>query len=162
MTTHRQHRCAHCGNHYSYQASGHGCLEPENDGTYCPTCKQAQLDAFDKIPRRFEARYQDIRQIPRFADITTEMVLAWEQTETTIRERRRAAGEIIGQRIFPGLVDMKKGEFQYIREVRAQDGPHAGLRLKVASWPSAPTDCEIEYPMEYDLAEKRFTGRDWS
>lgn len=113
-----------------------------------------------KIPRRFEGRYFDVRMTSKFADVTPEAIFAWERTEDTDREQLRAAGRIIGQRIFPGLVNMVTGEWQSIREVRAQDGPHRGTAFKVASWPNETT-CEVEVLMEYDLTESRFTGRAW-
>jgi len=153
-------RCLHCGNRYGYQASGTGCGRAENDPLYCPICKKAQNDALHEISRRFEGRYQNVRDLPAFSDITSEMMLAWERDEEDDREQRRNDGQLVAVRVFPGLIRLETGECQRIREVAAQDGPHKGTRFKVASWPN-DTEVEVAILREYDLAEMRFTGRPW-
>lgn len=51
MTRVVQFRCIHCLDRYVYQSSGSGTRKPYNDGTYCPTCKKAIVEALSKVPK---------------------------------------------------------------------------------------------------------------
>ncbi len=56
-------RCAHCGQEYSYQMSGEGCNATLNNGKYCPDCMLAIIHALDKIPVRFEPRWNTLKTV---------------------------------------------------------------------------------------------------
>ena len=53
MTTTAQNRCANCKTLYWWHPSTYGwSAGPENDGTYCPECKKAIVEALAKIPEK--------------------------------------------------------------------------------------------------------------
>lgn len=153
-------RCGHCGEKYTYQGSGAGCGRPENDAVFCPFCKRIQLDALSRVTRKCEGRYQDVREIPRFQNVSLVEALEWEKAQEVKRQKLRDEGKIVGVRVFMGLVKIDTGEWQKVREVVAQDGPHQGRRFKVATWPNSP-EYEISIEMEYDLVNNRFTNVPW-
>lgn len=153
MTTHRVTRCAHCGSEYEFQASGPGCHDPFNDGTWCPVCKRVIAQALAKVPRLYECRYRDIKEMPdRFPDVTLEQVLEWERENLA----PRAEGRIVAQRIFAPLFNLKTGDAQNVREVRAPNGQ----RFMLATWSQSP-DYEIKVPWEFDLQKGCWTNHPW-
>jgi hypothetical protein len=155
-------RCGQCGDEYTYQGSGYGCNRPENDATYCPSCKTVINEALAKIPRRFECRYRDVQEMDKFKDhVTLEMLIEWERADM---ERRKT--ELWGQRIWPALYNIETGDSQNTREIVGR--PPAlggvpnfnGIRFRLSTWKKNP-EVTIEVPMEYDLLENKFTGHAW-
>lgn len=51
---HHLKRCVHCNTRYSYQASGDGCGNPDNDFRYCPDCMHIINEALKTVPIKFE------------------------------------------------------------------------------------------------------------
>lgn len=51
MTTVRRRVCANCNAEYTYISSGYASGAPDNDGTYCRTCKQAVNQVLAAIPK---------------------------------------------------------------------------------------------------------------
>lgn len=151
MTTHTYKRCQHCGIRYSYQGSGHGCNEPLNDGTWCPQCKQAVLDALKALPRHFECRYRNIQEMtPRFEDVTLERLLEWERVQLA----PRAEGRIIGQQIWPALYNVSTGDSQTTRGIRCPQG----RQFRLSTWRINP-EVIIDTPME--SSTRRWNGTSW-
>jgi hypothetical protein len=167
MTTESYHRCSHCGAEYVYQGSGPGCNRPTNDQYLCPSCKTVTNAALKAVPRRYQERWLDVTKLAeagskdlrvvRAADVTIDMVLAWErigEAETIAR------GDLRVRQIWPALCRIETGEWQSIRSVRGRDA-HLGMLFRVSTWPSSPADAVVEISMEYDSIDKRFTGNLW-
>lgn len=152
MTTHRYKRCGHCQVKYTYQASGHGCNNPHNDETYCPTCKARALEALRQIPVRFECRYFPVAEVPQFADVTRQHIEEW---EADLEERRKT--QIVAQRIWPALMNLQTGDSQSIRLVVASRGPHIGTGFRVSSWKQNP-EYLIEIGLEWDIQSQQTIG----
>jgi hypothetical protein len=153
VTTHQYKRCGHCGVEYSYQGSGHGCLETLNDPTWCRTCKQAVDDALKAVPRRFECRYRHTHEMPdRFLDVTLEKLLEWEQENLA----PRAEGKLVAQRVFAPLFNLETGDAQNVREVRSP----SGQKFMLATWRLSP-EYEVKVPWEWDLLAKGWTHHPW-
>ena len=159
MTTARIERCRHCGQRYTHQTSGYGCGHPLNSGTYCPDCKAIEIEALRKafadVPRLFECRYQDVKEIPDLAWVTLEQVLEWEKT-------KGGTDDLLGvpmQRIWMPRFDLETPDSQNTREVKGL-GDAQGYRFRVMTWRKKP-EHTIEVPREYDLIEQRFTGSNW-
>jgi hypothetical protein len=153
-------RCTHCGIRYEYQQSGAGCERPENDNRYCPSCKgvygEALRQVFAKVPRRYEGRYRNVKEVSKYADVDLKTILRWEQSMRTPKDETR----IPIQRIWPGLYNLETGDTMTIREIVAQDGNHKGQRFRLNLWEQTQ-EHEIKIEMEYDLVEGRFTGACW-
>lgn len=148
-------RCAQCGDQYEYQASG-GEPPPYNDGTWCHNCRKVVSEALAKVPRLFECRYRDVREVPKFACVTREMLFKWD------RERRQdpSLNSVI-QRIWPGLCDLETGDAQKIREIRGRGHDiFNGIAFRLSTW-DLKDEHTIEVPMEYDLQKNAFTGQLW-
>lgn len=148
MSSHRKHRCRHCGQHYSYQLSGY-CPDVFNDPALCGDCAKVVKEALSRVPKRFEPRWRNIDERPeRFGNVTLERVLAWEQSGYM-----RAV-----QRIWPGLMDLDPPyDRQVIRLVPGAE-EHQGTYFRLSTWLLKPDFC-IEVEEEYDLLEGRFTGQ---
>jgi len=105
-------RCTHCGDVYSYQASGDGCNRNENDPHYCPVCKTTINDALSQIPPK---------RVPRDVftnEVTLETLQMWEKNKT------RSKGFPAFHRIIPGGIrQIKDGSFEYetVQEVVGQE-----------------------------------------
>ena len=152
MTTHQTKRCKHCGGEYRYQGSGHGCVNPLNSSTWCPVCKRAILGALEKVPRLFECRYRNIREIPeKFPDVTLDRLLDWEQENL-----RAQKGQLVFQRIFVPLINLETGDSQNSREVR---GPN-GQKYMLSTWRQSP-EYEVKVQWEWDLQAGAWTGCPW-
>lgn len=52
-------RCKHCGIEYSYQLSGNGDYE-YNDEYYCHDCKKVMMDALKSVPKKFTYGWKEI------------------------------------------------------------------------------------------------------
>lgn len=155
-------RCAQCGEEYEYGASGEGARERLNDGTYCHSCKEVVLTALKAIPRHYECRYVNISEIPELAHIRLDQVLEWERWERWERKAEEQAQQQDGlqmRRVFPGMVNVKTGDCQNVREIRGVVD-YKSYTFKVSTWTNK-SEFSIEVPREYDLIEKRFTGLDW-
>jgi len=161
MTTRSYHRCTHCGSEYVYQGSGHGAPE-YNHSSWCPDCFKDVSDALEARPRLYECRYRDIREIPRFENLSLDTVLGWEAADTKEREARDKTADpsvVRFRRGFFPLFDLKTGDSTETREVSGR-GPFLGITFRVSTW-RQKADYDITVPMEYDLVAKRFTGRGW-
>jgi hypothetical protein len=159
MTTQSYKRCGKCGAQYIYTGSGHGCLKPLNNSTWCPDCTRVVNAALANIPRKFEGRWTPIAEVPHLAGVTPEHIRAWEEAAHREAEERQAAGQIVARRVFSPLFNLQTGDSQNVREVRGRD-EFQGHTFKVASWRQAG-GIEIEVNMEYDLQNNRYTGHEW-
>lgn len=151
MTTQRHHRCGHCGDHYVYTASGSGCQDPYNHDKWCPSCTEVVVTALRTVPRKFEVRYRNIRELPEYDDVTLELVLSWEVQNL---EEKRAAGLLSIVRIWPALYNLETGDNQSTRAV-CQPGTSKMFRL--STWRQSP-EYAIEVPMDYDLLNQRWVN----
>lgn len=152
-------RCIHCKDQYSFQASGHGCHEPLNDEKYCPSCKALIREALSAAPKKYRERHRPVSEIPRFAELDLETMLAWEAKQNKERE-----GKLMGQRIWPGLFKLDANsndlkDHQRVREVGGE-GDHKGFRFKLSTW-SKSDEHEIKVQMEFDEIAQEWTGRRW-
>lgn len=149
MTSFQGKRCSHCQSAYYYQASGQGCGERLNDSRYCPSCAAVVRKALGQVRVRFECRYFPVSEVPEFADVTRADIEQWEADLA----RRREGGGVIGQRVWPALMNFDTGDVQNIREVVASSGPYRGIRFRVSSWQKNP-EYVIEIALEWDLGSK--------
>jgi hypothetical protein len=147
MTSFQGKRCSHCQSAYHYQASGHGCGDGFNDSRYCPSCTAVVRAALGAVPVRFECRYFPVSEVPEFADVTRADIEEW---SADLARRRREGGGIIGQRVWPALMNLRTGDVQNIREVVASSGAYRGIRFRVSSWTESP-EYRIEIGLEWDL-----------
>ena len=106
--THEYKECKHCLSDYSYQGSGFGCFDEDNDDTYCPECKKAINEALKQIPRKFEYKF-----VPT-DDVNLETLLHWEQEHKREVEER---GGFHSKRVLAGLMNLKTGERDVYHEV---------------------------------------------
>ena len=160
MTIERYSRCIHCGCEYVWCVSGEGYNHPNSPSKdYCPTCfaaiEEATRNALAKIPRLYEDRYQDVKEIPEFSWVTLEKVLEWEAK--TLEDNPESKNW--ARRIWPGLIDDKTGKYQYIRLVRGREEA-SSFYFRVSTWPHRP-EFSIEMLREYDLVNQKFTGYHW-
>lgn len=178
MTTHLNKRCGHCGLHYVFQGSGAGCGRPENDATYCPCCKvirdEALHAAFAKVPRIFEGRWQDIKELgDRFKDVTLEKLQAWEAEDERIKQSSDSPWVRNVRRVFSPLFNVKTGDSTNTREVRgrSEGNPafdpikmkypeYVGVTFRLTTWRVSP-EYDVQVEMEWNLREDRYTGRIW-
>ena len=152
MTTKFYHRCINCGVEYCYQASGS--YAPKfNHNSYCHTCFEACIEALQKIPRKFECRYQNVQNTKRFIDITLEQVLRWE------KENDEKEGTNLFRRIFPGLINIETGDYQNVREVKGRE-QFSGIPFQLSTWQDSH-EYEIKVPMAYDLTCQCYTNELW-
>lgn len=163
MTTQAYHRCAQCGDQYTYQGSGPGCGRAENDPKWCPICKGIVDRALADVPRLFECRYRPTSEVKGFEALTMEMLKEWETKPDPFHTRLDGTNPPIARRIWPGLYNLETGDSQNIYEVQAWTNapyPYRSRRFRVSTWRQDP-EFAIELAMEYDLREGRFTGRHW-
>lgn len=73
-------RCKHCGNEYSYQLSGNGDYQ-YNDEHYCPDCKKVMLDALENVPKKFTYGWREIPFIisDRMKDVKQKTLSFWQE-----------------------------------------------------------------------------------
>jgi hypothetical protein len=145
-------RCHHCRTTYTWDSNDRGQYSSRE---YCPICQREIVEALSKIPVGFECRYRDINDFDEYSDVNLEMIKEW---EAALAERRKT--ELVPQRVFVGLYDLKNGDSQNIRVVRATSGTHQGKGFRVSTW-SLKSEFSIEVPMEYDLLKDAFTGQFW-
>lgn len=144
-------RCIHCGINYTYQMSGYGCDNNFNDEQYCKECKETIINALKLIPRKYEPRYRDIKEVPLFDGITLDIVLKWEKIDINNPK--------IIRRVYAGLIDLETNSIQNIREVPGQ-GNFSKYKFLLSTWPekSIYKDYSIKIKMEYNLIKNEFTG----
>lgn len=151
------HRCIHCGIRYNYQASGPEAFE-YNDGQYCHGCAKAISKALDRIPRKIELRYRDIKEMP-WVNLSLDTVLGWErQWFAAPPDGTNAVENFFGrrlQRIFPGLCDLTTGECEHRREVPGQY-PYADKSFQVCTWRTRPNEWSISMLVEWDLINNKW------
>ena len=160
MTTQRYHRCKHCGNEYIYQGSGEGTSD-YNHQDWCHDCYKAVSDALKARPRLFEGRYQDIKEAPRFASITPDIVEGWDiENAAELAARDRGPKDERGfRRVYSPLFDMK-GDSTNTKEVVGR-GVFQGIKFLVMRWRNSDRHESTTTWMEYDLQKKCFTGHQW-
>jgi len=101
MTSFQTRRCHHCKSPYSFQASGHGCLDEPNSDRYCPTCWLAIIRTLSEIPQRYDSEWVSSD------DHTVEELVAIEKRRMEDAEK---AGAIPFRRVLMPLFDMSDGE----------------------------------------------------
>ena len=145
-------RCKHCGKEYSYQASGEGCNNKLNNEDYCPECMKAILDALEKIPVRFEHRWKKIERpseeiVNRFKKLKKEKDEAYKKTESS------GGFSFCPQKVqfFDDNI-VSAAEFCDEWNRYSVESPSEDLFDENAIWH------KVE---EYDLIDKKFTGRRW-
>jgi hypothetical protein len=151
MTTERITRCSHCLDHYTHYPSG-GAPDAHRDSRYCPACLGAITAALENVPRKYESRWVPVAEIPRFRDVTLDMLLAW--------EKEILARPLPIQRIWPGLWNLDTGDHFDIRGVPGR-GEYQGILFQVGTWGSTPIGYEIKVEMEYDAQTGEPTGNLW-
>ncbi len=151
-------RCSHCGVEYLYQSSGPGCGDSLNSSKFCEGCQGAINAALAAIPRRFEERYLNVNESPRFPSPTLDQVLSWERENDRVTAE---SGAPLIRRIWPSLINLETGDTQFTRQVRGRDAPFTGILFRVTTWRSSPKDYSIETSMEWDAQKKCFTGHRW-
>lgn len=154
-------RCTKCGVSYSFQASGHGAHE-FNDEKWCHDCAAVVYEALKTRPRLFECRYRDVKELNEYYQIPLETLLAWEQDNI---DRKKKAGGFESlfatmHRVWPALVNTETGECQSCREIWGQ-GKHSQIGFRLTQWMSKPEEYKIEVPMEWDVLRKQWTGDEW-
>ena len=144
MTIERYSRCAHCGRKYIWCVSGKGYNHPNSPSkNYCSVCYEAIKEALAKIPRAFESRYNNVKDIPEFSWVTLEKVLEWESEFFSENSASKSWTANI-TRIWPGLVDVKAGEYQYIRLVRGREEA-SEYDFRLSTWPHRPDYSSLDF-----------------
>lgn len=113
MSTFQNKRCVNCGVRYTYQASGYGGLQPNNDPTYCSDCYQVIQVALATVPPR---------SVPDWvgtSDVTTEDLLAQEAAHAA---EAKAKGAIPVQRVLAPLFDLTRPDNQHRQGIVSRDG----------------------------------------
>lgn len=149
MTTHYQKTCNHCGTPYAFQGSGEwvgGYNQKLNDNSYCPTCKEAILQALSVIPKKFEWRLVKSKAY----SVKEMLLLASRQDEEWLHNNSR----IPVKRVFPELTNKDTGNRYITQEVRTPTGI-----FRVSYWtgeelPSHP-NC-VKKKVLWDLLNNRF------
>ena len=152
MTTMSYKRCTVCGIKYIYQGSGPGCLEQIADSRHCTDCASVIHDALRTIPRRYEHRWRDVKEVPGYDHLTLEQVKSWEEQDTRFIRR-----------IWPALYNLGTGDSQSIRLVYPpkDDPEHGRLHpIRLSTW-KKDTDYKMEVEVEWDTQKGEFTGRFW-
>lgn len=149
-------RCVRCGSVYIYHPTPRDDERLLNDPKHCPRCKQLIVDALRDVPRLFEGRWRDVREVPEFAGIGLGDVIAWEKEFL----RPKNDGRLVMQRIWPALVDVENNDNQHIRLVPGHTYPYRGIGFRVSTWQKR-SDYLIEVNMEFDLQKGEFTGLRW-
>ena len=111
MTTHKLTFCKHCGIRHSFQGSGWGAPE-YNDEDYCQECKKTIVDALKNIPKKAEMRF-----IP--------------SKDFTEKEFKEKLEEHSVRRTWPGLFDLKNGE---VHDSQHNVGLNINGQLYRGSW----------------------------
>jgi hypothetical protein len=110
MTTHYEKTCKHCGTPYSFQGSGEwegDYNQKLNDDSFCPTCKEAILQALSSIPKKFEWRF-----------VESKAYTVKELIKMALRQDAEYFCKNIGvpvKRVFPQLIE-KPGDNRYMTE----------------------------------------------
>ena len=167
-------RCKHCGKEYSYQASGEGCNNKLNNEEYCPECMKAILNALEKIPVRFEHRWHECERpddkiIERLKELKKEDDEKIAKENEEFRQEQLNNPHSLFNHNFDGLDEPltlpRFQKFEYFPDdiKTAAEFCYDWVRYSVSS----PTDdlfdenarwMKVE---EYDLVDKKFTGRRW-
>jgi hypothetical protein len=138
MTTIYRHRCIHCLDQYTYQASGEGCGAHENDARYCPNCKRVILSALARVPK----------VIKKFMQIVNDD----NECKMAIAERDRQKDhppQILGMpvwQILPGLYNIRTGAHQHVNVVTLNR-----IEYNISEWSDGHESIKVEKVMERDL-----------
>lgn len=129
-------RCKHCQKEYVYCTYGNGPEYGTEDGCsmdYCPECQKAIDEALRKIPIKFEGRFQPINEPLLFPLFS------------------KIRNDVVGvyKIYYCGKYD------------NCDTYTHNGLKFNVEYNDNTPNDRHISVEMEYDLIEKKFTGKPW-
>ena len=140
-------RCKHCHKEYTYCTYGNGPEYRTEEGCsmdYCAECQKAIDGALGKIPVRFEGRLQSINE-PRLLPLLD-----------SIREK-------VEGKLEEGYFNFGKLTKMYCcgNYDNYDTYTHNGLKFEVAYNDDTPNDKHISVEMEYDLTEKKFTGKPW-
>ncbi len=110
MTTFRQKRCSNCSVRYSYQASGYGGLQKDNDDRYCPDCLCVVRDALERVPKRSQRAWVGC------SDATVESLVAQENSAS------KPEGWLPIRRVLPGEIDMARPSNKHMQGFVLRDG----------------------------------------
>lgn len=136
-------RCTHCQDVYSYQASGYGCDDPNNDGRYCPDCMGKVRAALADVPLKR-------KQVWKVTDeVTFEMAKAWEQEY--LDEPAKGFLGLKPRRVFPGLTDLEAGASQHIYGVAGR-GDFKGRHFRYIKWSDDREPAKVEEQFELTIA----------
>jgi hypothetical protein len=142
MTTHREHRCGHCGVRYWYQASGHGCGNNYNDSRFCTDCMQVVSKALSSVPSKVDHVWVPTKEV----DLLT--LKAWEAERL---KRQREGGGLVFQRVSFPLFNTETWEKQETGIVYGLNG-REGRTYQYHYWKGHEDEVEITIEMERDLA----------
>ena len=163
--THQRKKCNHCRVGYSFQASGEGCQDKNNNPEYCPECMGVINKALESVSVKVEMRQVDtdevtIEQILEYdKGITEDLVSSLPCGFTLTGERpsaskiRDAVFSIPVKRIQPTLYNSDVGGFQ--RRIHARID---GCDYWLIFWPSSPEDYEIKKEVEWDIEKGEIYG----
>lgn len=146
MTTHREKRCRHCGQRYSFTASGPGCDNRVNNDRYCRSCQGEILVTLRKLPIRVKLEWVEVEQP------TVEMCEAWEK-EWAEEHAAHDPPHFLpyGRRILPCLFDMNDmGNVNYVGIVQGR-GEFKGRQFRYSTWTKKPENNTVKVAMEWNM-----------
>jgi hypothetical protein len=155
-------RCQHCGTVYTAFLSG-GYPGAYTNTNHCPDCYETIRAALEKIPRRFEQRLVETKDLPAFENVRLEHILEWEKEENVTAAKvasllRSDSQPKIRRLAFP-LFDLENPDnINNARWVQPRSGPHKGCNFCVSTW-SQKSDCDsIRVEVEWDLFNDKYVA----
>lgn len=140
-------RCKHCHKEYTYCTYGNGPEYGTEEGCsmeYCAECQKAIDNALGKIPVKFEGKFQPIDEPLLFP--------LFDKIREDIKKKQEDDYFNLG-----GLTKIYCcGDYD-----NCDTYTHNGLKFNVEYNDDAPNDRHVSVEMEYDLTEKKFTGKPW-
>lgn len=147
-------RCQHCGVVYTAFLSG-GPPKAYTNTNHCPDCYGTIRAALKKVPRRFECRLVEIKELPAFENVRLEHILKWEKEENEWRDQQTTKVQRLA---FP-LFDIQNPDNRNnARWVQPRSGPHKGCNFCVSTWSQEPERVSIKAEVEWDIIQNKYLG----
>jgi hypothetical protein len=147
-------RCQHCGVVYTAFLSG-GHPEAYTNTNHCLDYYGTIRAALKKVPRRFERRLMETKELPAFENVRLEHILEWEQEENEYRERQAIKVRRIA---FPSFDMQNPDNRNHARWVQPKSGPHKGCNFCVSTWSQEPERVSIRVEVEWDLFNDKYVA----
>lgn len=147
-------RCKHCGKEYEYYVSG-VCSEYNND-TYCNDCYKTMMDSLRKIPRKYAPRYNVLTD-------NLKNVITYEKLEALKKEfinEHSDAKFPITIKCFPKCYSSKTENSPYKKY--CEEYIYNGMDVIACFDDLKEENKLIKVKSEYDIENKKFTGKLWS